>query len=274
MNSRACLAVQGEEVGDGAVGDRADREHRAERALLHRELAGTDAGRRGRPVEPDDDLRGTCRDRRLQQVGGAAERAGHEIGAGPPGGQGEVEDDVGAQAGQEVGQLGHPHVEVVELQRPDVRGPGRGQVGQRAGREVVDDVDGVALGQQPVDEVRAEEPGAADDEDPHAGIGRRVWLRLSPASTTASTPRTTSTSVAPAPTRAPDPSTDDDTLAPASTSTRGSRTLAETVAPAAIREPAPTTLSETVPSMVAPGPMRGSRTAGRRPLTESRLAWR
>jgi hypothetical protein len=44
-------------------------------------------------------------------------------------------------------------------------GPGIGQVGERPGGQVVDDVDRLALDDEPVDEVGADEPGPADDED-------------------------------------------------------------------------------------------------------------
>ena len=49
-------------------------------------------------------------------------------------------------------------------------GSGLGQVGQRAARQVVDHVDAVALGQQPVDERRADEPGAAGDQCLHPAL--------------------------------------------------------------------------------------------------------
>ena len=58
-------------------------------------------------------------------------------------------------------------VELVEREVVVARSPRVGQVGQRAGRQVVDDVDRVALGQQPVDEVRADEAGATGDERAH-----------------------------------------------------------------------------------------------------------
>ncbi len=47
------------------------------------------------------------------------------------------------------------------------RGPGVGQVGQGAGGQVVDHVDGVALGQEPVDQGRADEAGPAGDQRAH-----------------------------------------------------------------------------------------------------------
>ena len=51
-------------------------------------------------------------------------------------------------------------VEVVEAQRA-ARGAGVGEVGERPGRQVVDDVDLVALGEEAVDEVRPDEARAA-----------------------------------------------------------------------------------------------------------------
>ena len=78
--------------------------------------------------------------------------------------------------GDQRGQLVAGGVEGVDAQvararRRPASAAGVGEVAQRAGRQVVDDVDGLALGDQPLDEVGADEPGAADDEDP--ALGRR-----------------------------------------------------------------------------------------------------
>ena len=49
--------------------------------------------------------------------------------------------------------------------------PRVGEVGERAVAEVVDDVDRVALGQQPLGEVRADEPGPTHHERPSRRVG-------------------------------------------------------------------------------------------------------
>ena len=47
--------------------------------------------------------------------------------------------------------------------------PGRREVGERATRQIVDHVDAPVLGEQPVDEGRADESRAARDQRLHAG---------------------------------------------------------------------------------------------------------
>ena len=91
----------------------------------------------------------------------------------PGGSQARWKTTSGARMAASDGELGGEHVERVDLQRA-AGGAGVGEVGQRAGGQVVDDVDGVILGEQPIDEVRAEEPGAADDEHVHVAsmVGR------------------------------------------------------------------------------------------------------
>jgi hypothetical protein len=79
----------------------------------------------------------------------------------------------------------------------------------------------MALGEQPVDDVGAEEPGAADDQRPHTGMGRRALESRSPASTTAPRPSTTSSRTAPAPTRDPGPRMESVTVAPSPTVAAG-----------------------------------------------------
>ena len=54
-------------------------------------------------------------------------------------------------------------------------GAGVGEVAERPGRQVVDDVDRLALGDQTLDEVRPDEPGTADDQ--HAALRRRRLRR-------------------------------------------------------------------------------------------------
>jgi hypothetical protein len=66
--------------------------------------------------------------------------------------------------GHELGETGRADVEAVEGQLVVRVGPGLGEVRQRARGEIVDDVDGVALGQQAVDERGTDEAGAAGDQ--------------------------------------------------------------------------------------------------------------
>ena len=78
-----------------------------------------------------------------------------------------MEDDLGSPAGHELDHLGRTHVHLVDGQLVAGAGPGVGQVGQGAGRQVVDHVDGMSLGQQPVDQGRTDEPGPAGDQRAH-----------------------------------------------------------------------------------------------------------
>ena len=90
----------------------------------------------------------------------------------------EVDHDVGLTAGEQLVELVGAHVEMVELRaRRSTTARAVGQVAERARGEVVDDVDEVALGQQPVDQVRADEPGAADDEHVHGATPVRERVR-------------------------------------------------------------------------------------------------
>src|SRR5262249_58507428 len=141
-------------------------------------------------------------------------------------------------------------------------------------RRAVDDVHGVALGGRRADDVGAEKARPTDDEDPHAGTGRRAWVRISPASTIAPTPSTTCSSTAPSSTRAPSPRTEWRTVAAGPIDTSGRSTLAHTVAPGATRARLPITLSLISPSTIAPWPTHGSAGPRRRPVTASRLACR
>ena len=78
-----------------------------------------------------------------------------------------MEDHLGPAPVDELDHRRGSDVELVEAQLVAGLGPRRLQVGQRAGGEVVDDVDPVAFGQQPVDEVRADEPGSPGHHHSH-----------------------------------------------------------------------------------------------------------
>ena len=58
------------------------------------------------------------------------------------------------------------HIERVDLQRA-TGGACVGEVRQRTARQVIDNVDRVAFGDETIDQVRTEEPGATDDHDVH-----------------------------------------------------------------------------------------------------------
>ena len=83
-----------------------------------------------------------------------------------------VDDVRRTQCGQR-GELVGEHVERVDLQRATGR-TRLGKVGEGAGGEIVDDIDGVALGDEAIDQVGTEEPGSTDDQDLHvASAGGR-----------------------------------------------------------------------------------------------------
>src|SRR5262249_302538 len=107
----------------------------------------------------------------------------------------------------ELGQIRRAHVEVMELEPAGAPRPGIGEVGERAGRQVVDHVDGAAFGQQPIDEGRADEAGSPGYEDTagvwfraHGGSGKRPSTSAVLARTWWSWPTTELTTTAPLPT--------------------------------------------------------------------------
>ena len=57
-------------------------------------------------------------------------------------------------------------VEMVDLELAADR-TCRGEVGEAPRRQVVDDVDRLTVGEQPIDQVRTDEPGSSDDDDAH-----------------------------------------------------------------------------------------------------------
>ena len=95
-----------------------------------------------------------------------------------------MEDHLGPAPGDHLHQLAGADVELVEGELVGRPARAVGQVGQRPGRQVVDHVDGMALGQQPVDEVRADEAGSAGHHRLHAAphvIGAAAGARTSSA---------------------------------------------------------------------------------------------
>ena len=82
--------------------------------------------------------------------------------------RGEVEDHVGPAVRDEIDDRRRRDVEAVEREAAiGLSARASARFAERAGREVVDDVDAPALGEEPVDERRADEPGAAGDQRLH-----------------------------------------------------------------------------------------------------------
>ena len=82
----------------------------------------------------------------------------------------QVEDELGTAADHEVDDGGSGDVEVVNGERPPCAPPGIGQIGQRPGREIVDDVDLVTLHEESVHQCRADEPGSTRHHRAHREI--------------------------------------------------------------------------------------------------------
>jgi hypothetical protein len=78
---------------------------------------------------------------------------------------GQVEDDLGGHRGDDVDQLRAGHVELDQLEAARCRGPH--QVFPVAAAKIIDGDDVVACREQPVDQRRPDEPGAAGDHCPH-----------------------------------------------------------------------------------------------------------
>ena len=153
-------AVPAGEVLLGAELRDAVRRERPERRVLGRGAVALAVDRAARRRE--DDLRAGA-PRRLEHLDGADDvdgrvvvgprDRGHHVGL-----RGEVEDDVR-----------RAEVEAVADVPLDERGGGV-QVLALAGREVVDRDDLVAALDEPVDEVRPDEPGSTGDDRPHAAV--------------------------------------------------------------------------------------------------------
>src|SRR4051794_25769915 len=126
-----------------------------------------------------------------------------------------MEHDLRRSSRDEVDGAGLAQVELVERQLIGAVSARGRQVRQRSGRQVVDDVDGVTLGPQPVDERAADEPGAAGDQRLHGATrGTRAPRRSAPAATTSPSPITVMwSSTAPSPICAPSPTIESHTRA-------------------------------------------------------------
>ena len=144
--------------------------------------------------------------------------------------------DVGRANGDQRRELVGEHVERVDLQRT-TGSTGIGEIGQRAARQVVDDVDGVAFGDETIDQVRTEKPGATDDQYVHveSAGGRNSPDTCSPDSTRPCRPTTASGDIAPLPILPM--TTEFVTTAPSSTTAPASSTESVMVAPGPTDDP-------------------------------------
>src|SRR5262249_53957756 len=128
---------------------------------------------------------------------------------------GQVEDHLGAATSDQLSQVRRPDVELMEGHATVLTAPGVGQVGQRPCCQVVDHVNVVSLGQQPVHQHRTDKAGAAGDEEPHGATGSRMPDSSAPAATTTPSPITLKSATdASASTRAPRPTIELRTTAP------------------------------------------------------------
>ena len=152
--------------------------------LDHREIVAVDLAVDGQRVGGHDHLAHVGADRGFEEVDGPDD----DVTSRPDGVLGgtvgwrhrAVEHDFGADAADDVAHRVGDEFEPVELQRARVLATGSIQVGEAAGREVVDDHDAPALGQQSVHQGRPDESGTAGHQgDPVSGLGghRGSWRR-------------------------------------------------------------------------------------------------
>ena len=143
---RRMTVERGRRKGDDDLGDRGaasgleHAEHRRERPPQHRRRRVVPR-QQGQVVDLPRPTKG--------------DQTGQLVGAGV--------DGVDAQCARRAGRCSR-------LDDAAGRGPGIGQVGERPSGQVVDDIDRLTLDDQPVDEVGADEPGPADDENGPFGL--------------------------------------------------------------------------------------------------------
>src|SRR5229473_3018449 len=106
-----------------------------------------------------------------------------------------MEHDVGTAPRTQLDELGGTDVEAMDRELVLAVGARRREIGGASAREVVDHIDRVAAGEQPVDEMRADEAASPGDQSSHAiGSGTRTLFSSPPGTTTTSSPSTTSMS--------------------------------------------------------------------------------
>src|SRR5206468_1948090 len=145
----------------GRAGRRRREAARARRrgAATGRPPAGGSGRARRSPSGGEDGSRGTAASPSNRR---ARPRPRAPRGLGPV--RGEVDGRVESTSGQEAGKvLGGPVA-------PEPLHPGAEGIGEPA---AVEEGDPVAGGQEPPDQLVADEPGAADDEDVHGGLAQR-----------------------------------------------------------------------------------------------------
>ncbi len=173
---------------------------------------------------------------------GVERRSGHrdsDVGLGR-----QVKDQLGTAPDHQIDDGRRGDVEVVNGQRPPCTPPRIGQVGERAGREVIDDIDLMSFDEQSIDQGRADETSSSRHHRAHP---RFLAFTRSPSTsvpdaTTAPAPNTEiGRTSARWPTMARGPSIEPATLAFAATWLPSISTESMTTAPASITEPAPST---------------------------------
>ena len=170
---RVIGAIHVEHVDDCLGNDAVQTDRVPGVTLLDRQIAQRHIAVQRRARQRRDNLR-TLHARRLEH------RRSRPARRGPPG----CTPSAGRQPGKVVhhvrltqcgqrGELVGKHVERMDLQRAAGR-TRLGKVGEGAAGEIVDDIDGVALGDEAIDQVGTEEPGSTDDQDVHvASAGGR-----------------------------------------------------------------------------------------------------
>ena len=163
------LAVHGQEIDHRPGRHRADGARLGAPALLHRLLAGRHLTVEVVGVDRGNDLAEARPAGDVEDVEQRGERAfgdGAVVGVGGDAGRQKV-DDVGRPAGDQVGERRRAAIERVHRQGPRRMRASAGEVAERTGRQVVDDVDRVTFPDQPFDEMRTKEAGTAHHERPH-----------------------------------------------------------------------------------------------------------
>ena len=98
-------------------------------------------------------------------VEGRVLHGGHDVGL-----RGQVKDQGGPAAHHELDHGGDRDVEMVDGQGAPGAAAGIGQVGERPGREVIDDVDLISLDEEPVHQVRPDESRSSCHQRAHARV--------------------------------------------------------------------------------------------------------
>ena len=169
------LAIDGQVVDDGLLGHAVGRARLVRMGLTDGQVLGIGlpvqrrtARREDHPLRlglagaledvegPDDVDRG---------IEGRALHRGHDVWLGS-----QVKDQAGPATHHELDHRGDRNVEMVDGQGTPGAAAGIGQVRERPGREVVDDVDLISLDEEPVHQVRPDETRSSCHERAHARV--------------------------------------------------------------------------------------------------------